>query len=247
MNCLATRVTKKMIGNKKLNMATAALLASSAVLPAATPVIGVALSNGNISINNNRTAGNANLYDGNTIETSESASRVELKDGARVQLATDSRGTIYHDHLLLEKGTTQFLISDSYMVNANTLRISAVEPNTSARISIHGPVVEVASLTGTVRVSNKAGEVVANLAPGKAFDFTPQDAGAAAPPSNGKKKKAAGAAPGAGAAGAGAGAGTTAGVVAGVVVAAAVGTTVGIVTTQGEANPPATTISPTTR
>ncbi|HVV44837.1 MAG TPA: hypothetical protein VHC72_06515, partial [Bryobacteraceae bacterium] len=56
--------------------------------------------------------------------------------------------------------------------------------NASATVSMRMPgIVEIAALTGNVRVFNAAGLNIANLVPGRALDLRPQDAGASAPSS----------------------------------------------------------------
>lgn len=145
------------------------------IMPAAAPSIGVALANGNVTIDDTRTPGNAPLFEGNTIETAKTSSRLQLQNGASIQLATDSRGKVFSNHLILEKGTTQFKTSKGFEVDALSLKISGNELNSTVRVSVRGPVVQVASISGNVRVVTAKGIVVANLMPGRALEFTPQD------------------------------------------------------------------------
>src|SRR2546423_3610808 len=126
------------------------IIANAALMIGATPAIGIALSNGPITVDSAKTAGNATIFEGNTIETARASSRLQLNNGARVQLASDSRGKVYNDRLVLEKGATQFA-GRKYEVNALSLRITGAEPNSSASVSMHGPVVQVAALNGAVR------------------------------------------------------------------------------------------------
>ncbi|MDQ6700518.1 MAG: hypothetical protein M3Z36_10080 [Acidobacteriota bacterium] len=227
------------------------LVTNLSFLSAATPSIGVALADGNFTVDKARTPGNAPLFDGNTIETSKAASRLQLNNGVRVLLASDSRSKVYHDRMVLEKGTTQVDSAGHYDVSANFLRVTGSDQN-SARITMNGTTVQVASLKGTLQVSNAQGVALARIAPGLAFDFTPQDpnAGASADTDTNKKKKkkkAAGAmdtsgntgspgmAPMHGMGGGGLSQGTA--IIAGIVVAAAVGTTVGVLATSGASSP----------
>jgi hypothetical protein len=222
----------------------AALTANLSLVSAATPAIGVAFSNGTLLINNASTVGNASLFDGSTVETSGAASRLHLKSGADVQMASESRGKVFSNRMILEKGVMELKTAGKYGIEARSLQITGTDSDATAKVSIHGATVQVASLAGHVQVASAAGVVVATIAPGMAFDFTPQDQGASAPDANGKKG-AAGAA-GAGAAGAGAAAGisTTAVVVAAVVGVAAVATTAGVLASQGTTSTPANGISP---
>ncbi|MGI8989017.1 MAG: hypothetical protein ACR2I2_05455 [Bryobacteraceae bacterium] len=154
------------------------LAAHVGLMPAAAPAIGVALANGNVTVDNARTPGNAPLFEGNTVETGTASSRLQLQNGASVQLASDSRGKVFSNRLVLEKGTTQFRTSKGFEIDAMSLKIAGAEANSSARVSMRGPVVQVAALNGHVNVVNARGVRIASLAAGRALDFTPQEAGA---------------------------------------------------------------------
>lgn len=154
--------------------------ASIGVLCAAPSGIGVAMSEGNIVINSANTAGNATIFDGSTVETQTASSQVRLKDGAQLRLASDSKGTVYTDHLDLQRGSARIT---GYAANASGLTVRA-EGKSSASVSMRDQgVVEIAALTGDVHVFNAAGFNVANLVPGRALDLRAQDAGASAPSS----------------------------------------------------------------
>jgi hypothetical protein len=153
---------------------------SMALLSAATPGIGIAMSEGNIYINDAKSAGNATLSDGSTVETDTAASQVRLNGGAQLRLSTSSRGTVFADHIDLQKGTARIA---GYSANASGLSVRA-DGSSSATVSMRDQgVVQIAALTGNVHVFNAAGMNVANLLPGRALDLKPQDAGASAPSS----------------------------------------------------------------
>jgi hypothetical protein len=155
-----------------------ALSSSLGLLSAATSGIGVAMSEGNILINSSSAVGNATIFDGSTLETQSAASQIRLNGGAQLRLASDSRGTVFSDHVDLQKGSASIA---GYSANASGLNVRA-DGNASATISMRDQgVVEVAALTGSVHVFNAAGFNVANLMPGRALDLRPQDAGASAP------------------------------------------------------------------
>jgi hypothetical protein len=138
------------------------------------------MSEGNIIINSSSAAGNATIFDGSTLETQSAASQVRLNGGAKLQLASDSRGTVFSDHVVLQKGIANIT---GYSANASGLNVRA-DGKASASISMREQgVVEIAALTGSVHVFNAAGFNVANLVPGRALDLRPQDAGASAPSS----------------------------------------------------------------
>jgi hypothetical protein len=153
---------------------------SFALLSAATPSIGVAMSEGSILINHSRAAGNATIFEGTILETQSAVSQVHLNGGAQFRLAADSRGTVFADHVNLEKGSARIA---GYSASASGLNIRA-DGSASATVSMRDQgVVQIAALTGSVHVFNAAGINVANLLPGRALDLQPQDAGASAPSS----------------------------------------------------------------
>jgi hypothetical protein len=151
------------------------LAANLSLLTAAAPAIGVAISSGSVTVDNAIVPGNATLFDGNTVVTGATSSRLQMKDGKLARLGSESSAKIYSDHIVLEKGFGETY--GNMGVDASSLRIAG----DSARVSIHGKTVEVAALGSPVTVSTSTGIEVANLMPGRALAFTPQDAGAMAP------------------------------------------------------------------
>jgi hypothetical protein len=151
-----------------------AFFSGVALMSAATPGIGVAISQGNIFIDSSATAGNATIFNGSTLETQSAGSQVRLNGGAQLRLASDSLGTVFSDHVDLKKGSASI---KGYSANANGLSVRA-DGKASASISMRDKgVVEIAALTGNVHVFDAAGFNVANLAPGRALDLRPQAGG----------------------------------------------------------------------
>jgi len=155
-----------------LAIVSAGLSVGVAVVSAATPAIGVAMSEGTILVNDTQTPGNATIFSGTTLQTQRTSSQVRLKDGAQVRFDSDSRGKVFSDHVDLLQGSARI---SGYSANASGLYVRA-EGDSSASITMKGNVVEVAALTGDVRVFNAAGVNVANVLPGRALDLRLQDA-----------------------------------------------------------------------
>jgi len=154
------------------------LTATVSMLGAATRSIGVAMSDGSILINDAKSAANATIFDGSTLQTQRGISQIRMNDGAQVRFAADSKAKIFADHLDMEKGTARI---SGFAANANGLSIRADGSTTATVSMLGGKTVEVAALTGSVHVFNAEGINVANLLPGRALNLRPQDAGAAAP------------------------------------------------------------------
>ena len=153
--------------------------ASAIPVLAGTSAIGVAVSQGNIVVNNLKAPGSATIFDGNVLQTSDSPSQVRLTDGAQIRFGTDSRGKLFSDHVDLEKGSASVSgnTGKGYEAKANGLTVRP-ETNGSATVTMQGGAIEVAAIGGNVHVFNAQGVNVANLIPGKSLSLRPQGASA---------------------------------------------------------------------
>lgn len=148
------------------------LLADGPARASATGAIGVALTEGSFQVNHASVWGNATIFDGSLIETGRAASQVRLSNGAQVRLAAETRATIFEDRVVLEKGQGEMAPSYRYEVEAGGVRIRGTSSDALMRIRIDGSRrVLVASMRGALKVSNRAGIVVAQLGMGDALEF----------------------------------------------------------------------------
>src|ERR1700704_965394 len=150
-------------------------------LSAEGTAIGMAVTNGSFQVDHSRVWGNTTLFNGSIVETAMAASQLQLSGGVQVRLASKTRVRVYQRKLVLEAGFGQLESAPGYEIEARSLRISTMAPETMARIKLEGDhKVTVAAMGGTVRVINSAGLLVANVQAGNSLDFEPQRAGAAA-------------------------------------------------------------------
>src|SRR5579863_3853198 len=84
--------------------------------PCGAPEIGIAVTAGNFTVNHNRVSGNATVFDGTVIETSQAYSSVRLTSGSRVDLAAGSAGSIYHNKTLLTAGGVRADLVNRYAI-----------------------------------------------------------------------------------------------------------------------------------
>ena len=151
-------------------------------LGAGTPPLGVVTANGSFYLDRSPVAGNATVFEGTVIETGKATSQLRLHNGAKMLLAADSRGVVYRDRLVLERGGSQLDRLAGYSVEALTLKIQPAGAGSSTRVDVEGAhQVRVSALNGPVHVSNQAGVLVARLGAGEALSLGTQAAGAAAP------------------------------------------------------------------
>jgi hypothetical protein len=152
-----------------------ALTGIAGVASGAVPVIGTVIAKGTFRLDNATVTGNATLFEGATIETRSAASRMELSTGARVSLGVDSKARFFGDHMILEKGEGRLEKAESFHFEAGGLIIQPETGNATARVALTGGArIELAALSGSFRVLNSRGLLVANLGSGHALELEPQ-------------------------------------------------------------------------
>ncbi len=148
---------------------------SGATALAAAPAIGTVVAKGAFRLDHATVTGNATLFEGTTVETAAASSRMELSSGARVSLSSESRAKFYGDHMVLERGQGELEKASSFRFEAHGLIFQPETGNASARVALLGGArVELAVLTGSFRVLNAKGMLVANAGAGRSLELDPQ-------------------------------------------------------------------------
>ena len=149
---------------------------------AASPAIGTASARGSLRIDGSSINGNASLFDGSAIETDAATTTLHIGNGINIQLASGSRGKVFHDHLLLERGDSEFTNLGSFQVQANTINVSSSDSSARGVIRMKdSKTIEVASLNGGFDVKSQGGFLLGKVIPGRSLAFSLQDGGATAP------------------------------------------------------------------
>jgi hypothetical protein len=144
-------------------------------LRAAAPVIGTVAANGSFRLDNATVNGNATLFEGASIETTTATSSMALISGAKLSLAPSSKARFYGDKVVLERGSSEVEKAEGLKIEARGLTIQPETGRASARIMLAGlNRVDVETLSGSFRVLNSRGILVANLAAGHALELDPQ-------------------------------------------------------------------------
>jgi hypothetical protein len=168
-------------------MLWAALVLAAPALWGGGPDFATVTTDGEFRLDQSTVRGTATLLDsskGNVVETLSVPSRVQMRDGARIDLAPGTRARIYGNRLVLEKGSGELTMPKAFSVEARSLRISPHESGARASIALHQTKeVRVAALAGHFRVHTAAGILVSNVETGMKVAFEPQVAGQAAPSS----------------------------------------------------------------
>jgi hypothetical protein len=148
---------------------------------AAPPVIGTVTASGAFRLNGDTVQANGTLTEGALIETVRGSLSVRLSGGARLSLGTGSRGKLYGDHIILEKGETRLENGIGFHLEALGLTVHPDGETSTGRIGLLGSNrLRVVVLTGSFRVLNARRVLVANVAAGSALAFEPQAPVAAA-------------------------------------------------------------------
>lgn len=134
---------------------------------APVPVIGLATSSGNITLNGAKIAGNTNVFEGSTLETQTAASTVHLQGGGTLELDAHSRGKLLRNAVVLYTGAATVT---AYAATVNGIRI-VPGLNSAARVVMRSGSLQVAALSGRVPVFSPGGVNVANLLPGRALSL----------------------------------------------------------------------------
>ncbi len=158
------------------------LVAQLSIGWAASPAIGVAITQGSLRVDDSRVIGNGTLFEGTTVETGDTASQLRLNDGVEMRLASGSRGRIFRDRMVLDRGAGQVENAARFTIQAKGLHILVEGPNAAGRVAVKDDhLIQVAALRGHFRVLTADGVTLAALPAGKALEFDAQQAGASAP------------------------------------------------------------------
>lgn len=167
----------------RYGLATVALAASVI----AAPVIGTLSAKGVARVDDGQVRGSATLFDGSVVETSV-PTRMELSGGTVLGMDANSRGRVYTDHAVMERGSGA-LAGSAYRVAALGMN---VVPESGGRVlfSVRDGQLEVAPLEGSVLVTDASGATLARVAAGESLAFdAPGDQGAQGPEKKEEKKK----------------------------------------------------------
>jgi hypothetical protein len=146
-------------------------LAASSVAFAST-AIGTASTRGGIRVDGYAINGNATLFEGSTVETSQTTATLRLQKGTQIKLGTDSEGMLFSDHLNLVQGNGEVSAAGSFEVDASGFHVISKEPNTRGVVAVSGAgKIAVSAAAGEFEVTDDAGNALGNVVTGKAMSF----------------------------------------------------------------------------
>ncbi|HWG20369.1 MAG TPA: hypothetical protein VG225_07540 [Terracidiphilus sp.] len=161
----------------KTYLAAGFFLAASSLAVAST-AIGTASTRGDIRVDGYAVSGNATLFDGTAVETSQATATLRLDKGTQIKLGTGTLGTLYRDHMILQHGKSELASSNSYQLQASGFHVTASEPNSRGVVTVNElGAIQVAAISGSFQVTNGNGLVLAKVVPGTAQSFSSGAAG----------------------------------------------------------------------
>ncbi len=105
-------------------------------------------------------------------------SDVSLVSGVRVRLSPGAAGTVFSDHLVLKDGAAHVAHFGGYTVNVEQFEIQAADPGAEAVLRLTEKTIEVASLGGSLSVSD-GGAMLTNVIAGTRVSFQQSGASSA--------------------------------------------------------------------
>ncbi len=110
------------------------------------------------------------LPEGTQLETAAAASDVTLQNGVDLHFSARSGGTAFRDHLVLDDGAIRVSHFNGYPINARQLQIEAPDSSTQAVVRLTKGTVEVASLGGSLNVTD-GGVMLTRVVAGTRMSF----------------------------------------------------------------------------
>ncbi len=152
----------------------ACIVIGTAFAAAAPSWIGTATVRGEMRVDSYTVGGNATLMNGSVVETGNAAAELRLGAGIDVRLGANARGTVFGDHLVLERGAAQ--VTGSYRIQVGSLAVTPKQSGSSGVVALNGGQLQVAAVTGELAILNARGTLLASVEPGKAMSFAMEPA-----------------------------------------------------------------------
>jgi hypothetical protein len=135
-----------------------------------TNSIGTVSARGDVRVDGYLVQSDGTLFDGTAVETQQAGATLRLNNGTEIKLATNSKGLVYRDRLVLLQGESQLKASSTpYQLEAKGFHVSPSGPDNVGLISLNRPnSVDVAAVSGEFRVTSGDGVSPERLSAGEA-------------------------------------------------------------------------------
>jgi len=167
---------------KKCCIVAALVSSTCAYAASGSTSIGTVNARGNVRVDGYTLQSNGTIFDGTAVETQQFPATLRLDNGTEIKLATNSRGVVYWDHMVLTQGESQLKTSSApYSLEAKGLHVA---PNGSANVGLVSlntqHAVDIAAVSGEFKITDGNGAPLGRLSTGEAmarFDDTPPPSG----------------------------------------------------------------------
>lgn len=155
--------------------AVLALFCMSTYTFAGSAVLGTASAHGNMTVDGYAVEGDATVFNGSVVETRDASVNLRVGHGVGITMSKSSRGTVYSDHFVLQRGESELTAPSSFKLEANGLRVAADKPNSVGIVRLTPQnAVEVAALAGSLQVRDSQGLLLSDVLPGRPLSFAMQ-------------------------------------------------------------------------
>ena len=159
---------------KKLQ-AVLALLCMATYASAGTTVLGSASTRGDMRVDGYPIKGDSTVFNGSVVETGDASADLRMRHGVDITMSKSSRGTVYSDHFVLQRGESELTAPGSFELEANGLHIAANKPSSVGVVTLTPKnAVNVAALAGSLEVRDGHGLLLSNVLPGRPLTFAMQ-------------------------------------------------------------------------
>lgn len=156
--------------------AVLALSCMATCASAGTTVLGTASVRGDMRVDGYTVTGDATVFDGSVVETGDASANLLVGHGVDITMSRSSRGTIYRDHFVLQRGESELTAPGSFELQANGLHVAANKPDSVGIVNLKpSNTIEIAALAGSFEVRNGQGLLLSNVLPGHPLSFAMQD------------------------------------------------------------------------
>jgi hypothetical protein len=157
-------------------LAFAMLLSTVSYLGAKTGSIGSVFAHGELRVDGHPVKGSCTAFEGTVVETGsdgQSDADMLLGNGIRITLHSNSQGTLFRDHFVLDRGDAEMYAPATYRLEVDALVVRTTGSSSSARITIgEGHAIGVFAKEGHVEVDGDRGNVLALIEPRNPRSFS---------------------------------------------------------------------------
>lgn len=155
--------------------AAVVVLCATTYAAAGTTVLGTASARGAMRVDGYAVQGDATVFNGSVVQTQAASAQLRVAHGVDITLSKSSRGTVYGNRFVLQRGETEISAPGSFALEANGLHVTSAKPHSVGVVALtHKNQVEVSALSGGFEVRDGHGLLLSEVIPGQPLAFAKQ-------------------------------------------------------------------------